>query len=302
MLYSGSTQPRPPPFLLLLLIAAGAVGHSPSPEATGRAATTRPSWEASHYSSMWTKVETAAGSARGSGRWGHVLDAGSGASSLGWLGSLPCESVVAVTAASATLLEMKAVLKDNKLLTKQQTSHMRVIRSNWLATGGAALPAALSGPFDTIVMDYMFGALEHFSPFGEHQLLGLLKARLAPGGVLIVVGKQPLPYPNTQGGLGRKRWDALAQPLQIILETERVRDTAMLLAQQRPYREFPRAAVEEAVAGAGFEVAHTFELPIDIHSKTVEGQLDWAVRAAEGECAHFTNRRANRAWILLRRG
>ena len=100
---------------------------------------------------------------------------------------------------------MKAVLKASKLLTKQQTSHMRVIRSNWLATGGAELPAALSGPFDTIVMDYMFGALEHFSPFGEHRLLGLLKAKLAPGGVFIVVGKQPLPYPNTQGGLGRNK-------------------------------------------------------------------------------------------------
>lgn len=80
---------------------------------------------------------------------------------------------------------------------------------------------------------------------GEHRLLELLEARLAPGGLMLLVGKQPAECPDMSGRSGYKRWAALEKPLKLVLDTKRIRDVAMLLVQQRPYREFPRAAAEE---------------------------------------------------------
>ena len=91
--------------------------------------------------------------------WGNVLDAGSGAHSLSWLLGLETESVTALTGDPQT----------KSRLIKQFNSSLResdqIICGNWLNQ------SLLEGQsFDTVIVDYLIGSLNRFSPYLHNQI------------------------------------------------------------------------------------------------------------------------------------
>lgn len=237
----------------LAAAAAAATQLEPSAEAVARSARLS---ESRPKGGVWDYFRTKAEKIRGHRRWGAALDAGTGAESIKWIRALPAESVVAVTAAPWMVAKMK------KNVGNELGEHVQVLVGNWLADGSDALaenPQA-RGPFDTVLADFLLGSIEHFSPFEEEGLLDRLLERLAPGGLLLFCGREPQPYP------GPKRYAAKdhSPGRKILLDTERVRDAAMMLSHQRPYREFPQKWVEAALARKGLEVSPTKIFPMKL--------------------------------------
>jgi hypothetical protein len=61
-------------------------------------------------------------------------------------------------------------------------------------------------------------------------------------------------------------YDDTTLKAKLILDTERVRDAAMMLSHQRPYREFPQAWVEAALTRKGMVVRQTKYFPGEVPS------------------------------------
>jgi hypothetical protein len=52
------------------------------------------------------------------------------------------------------------------------------------------------------------------------------------GGVFMLVGREPLPFPARVGTRGARASDAAPWAARVVLDTERLRDAAMLLSHQ----------------------------------------------------------------------
>lgn len=156
--------------------------------------------------------------------WGRVLDAGTGPRSMSWIGTLDADSVIAVTAAP----DMKSVVLDQiELLNINKTE---VVLGNWFGKE----PLRYGEEFDTIICDYLIGAMDAFSPYMQGAMIRKLLGYLKPGGRLYVLGLQPIPT-NARG------------PGNIISRMKRARDAAILLAGHRVYREYPVKYIESKV-------------------------------------------------------
>ena len=180
----------------------------------------------------------------GAAPWGRVLDAGTGDHSLSWLRTLESESLTLVTGAGARARRLEEGLRVQD----------RALVGNWQD------PTLLfEERFDVVLADYLLGAIDGFAPYFQGQLFGRLRPHV--GGVLYVVGKEPLPdHTPTEGG-------------QAILEIERVRDSCILLAQHRCYREYPQAWVERSLGESGFEVLGAWSEGIVYSAGHIERQL-----------------------------
>ena len=130
------------------------------------------------------------------------------------------------------------------------------------------------GEFDTVLADYLFGSLEYFWPFNEENLMELLVRRVAPGGTLLFIGREPFAYPTSRA------FKALPEASRLVLETERLRDGAMVLSHQRAYREFPERAIREALARRGLVVEARAFFRTRHTARSLAGQLDWAAAEA----------------------
>ncbi len=119
--------------------------------------------------------------------WGRVLDAGTGAHSLKWLLALPTDGVVAITADDG----MKRVIQSDPDICLKSTD--RVVVGNWMNQEFCDALAADANKFDTIIADYLIGAVDGFSPYCQELVLGKLKDFLVPGGSLYIVGMEPIP-------------------------------------------------------------------------------------------------------------
>jgi len=165
--------------------------------------------------------------------WGKVLDAGTGVSSVKWLMKLDtCSAWTAITADE----QMKAnIVADTGVQLREGTDELLV--GNWMDD---AFTASL-GQYDTIVADYLIGAVDGFSPYTQDQIIHKLREHLAPGGRLYIIGMYPIPD-HAQG-------DA-----EIVTEVRRVRDACILLAGHRPYREYPSEWVIRHLEKEGMRV------------------------------------------------
>jgi hypothetical protein len=230
--------------------------------------------------------------ARGHKRWGHTLDAGSGANSMSWLCGQPTESVVAVTAAKSMRRKMKSKLKypckPVELLAEAAKSGQRpagrpnvLLVGNWFGADDSGKPPLTEHPvytaqkFDTVLAEYLLGALEHFAAFNEQKLMDVLAASVVEGGLLLFCGRVPFDYP---GPAGYKNYSKAEQ---IVLDTERIRDASMLLSHQREYREFPPWWVVAAIEERGLEVVKQKEFRNVANLEYVTQQLQWAAREAK---------------------
>lgn len=178
---------------------------------------------------------------QGSTPWGSVLDAGTGQHSLSFVKSLPASRWTAVTARPDPALDIERT--DN-----------RVVVGNWTD------PSLLAGEaFDTVLVDYVVGALDGFAPYFQDAFF----ARLRPHcrGRIYVIGLEPYGAAHDEGGA-------------IVWEIARLRDACILLAGDRCYREYPRAWVKERMAHAGFEITSDQAFPIRYGTRFVNGQLD----------------------------
>jgi hypothetical protein len=189
--------------------------------------------------------------------WGHFLDAGTGPDSARWITTLATQSWTAVTASREMARQTVDATRDRA--RKQD----RIIVANWLD------PELLSGKgFDTVLLDYFIGAIESYAPYFQeqalHRLRPLIKQRL------YVIGVDPY--------VSRLASDETGQ---IVREIGCLRDACLLLAGERPYREFPMEWVVDQLSKANFQVLSARRFSNVYREHFVHAQLDLSLSMLE---------------------
>lgn len=147
--------------------------------------------------------------------WGRILDAGTGVHSLKWIQNLTTDSITAITADNNM---KKSILNDPNVTPLRSCDSLIV--GNWMEIDDSL------GKFDTILADYLIGAVDGFSPYEQDTIIDKLKHHLNDNGRLYIIGMNPIP-------------DNAPSPADLICELRKARDACILLAGHRPYREFP---------------------------------------------------------------
>ncbi|ATQ41098.1 hypothetical protein [Caulobacter mirabilis] len=186
--------------------------------------------------------------------WDDFLDAGTGVNSSLWSTGLGVSRWVGVTGSSGHAAQVRDAVGD-RLRPQDQ-----LIVGNWTD------PGLLRGErFDTVLADYLLGAVEGFSPYFQ----GDLFARLRPlvGRRLYVVGLDPYV-------VGEIPDEAAAMTRAI----GRLRDSCLLLADETPYREYPAEWTVAALERSGFRVLSARRFANRYRERWVNSQLDMALR------------------------
>ncbi len=189
------------------------------------------------------------------GHFGRLLDAGTGSESMRWLASLfdksMIESFTAITADEIMHNRVTAQANELGISNKGQ-----IIIGNWIDgvnknTGMLNFNSRRKKKkdstillhqgeeaelFDTILVDYLIGAMDKFSPYFQDVIFERLNAHLRPGGRLLILGMEPI---SDEGN------DGVAK---ITTDIKHARDSCQLLAGERPYREFPLSWIERTLA------------------------------------------------------
>lgn len=202
---------------------------------------------------------------QGSRPFGSFLDAGTGVHSLRWIATLTERTDNDAEhkrkrVSTSTITDFTAVTADETMrrncqaeVDKLGISHLgQVVIGNWFPPNGGDDKQSLSRidkdedgntkQYDTILADYLIGAMDGFSPYAQDQMIEKLAKRLKPGGRLYIVGLQPIP--DSYGGGDD---DDKNSPQNIICEVRKVRDACILLAGDRCYREYPKDWVERQI-------------------------------------------------------
>lgn len=222
-----------------------------------------------------------------------LLDSGTGTHSLRWISSLMRNSdhlpsddplyVQRYTAITADEIMRKAVVKEADNLGMVDKGD--IVIGNWFAVNdedeGTAANAAGEGEFpsgrsvassnflndqkfDTILSDYLIGALDGFSPYYQDLMLSRLDRHLNPGGRIYIVGLQPVP-------------DQVDDDANIVCKVTKIRDACILLAGHRCYREYPVDWVVRNIQKIPhLRVAKISQFPILYSHGTIVRQLNVA--------------------------
>eukprot|EP00640_Fibrocapsa_japonica_P003398 CAMPEP_0113935562 /NCGR_PEP_ID=MMETSP1339-20121228/2702_1 /TAXON_ID=94617 /ORGANISM="Fibrocapsa japonica" /LENGTH=306 /DNA_ID=CAMNT_0000937771 /DNA_START=97 /DNA_END=1017 /DNA_ORIENTATION=+ /assembly_acc=CAM_ASM_000762 len=203
--------------------------------------------------------------------WGKFLDAGTGLHSMKWVSSRgrsggldsnedPVGGLESWCGVTASWEDAQKIRQDPQVSGVMQDSDS-VVLGNWDD------PDLLKGmTFDTVLADYLIGAMDGFSPYKQDLMLPRLKQHMAPGARLYIIGLEPLP-------------DKSQNPAEdIVCEVRRVRDACILLAGHRCYREFPLEWTERHLTGSGFRVVESKKLPIMYSFQSIKRQIDVASR------------------------
>ena len=174
--------------------------------------------------------------------WGKFLDAGTGTHSLRWLSKLQTDSWDAITADEQM---RQKIFDDNEVTIRQTSDH--VLTGNW---ADIEFCSKLPKDYDTILADYLIGAVDGFSPYMQDIIIHRLREHMSPSGRLYIIGMNPIPD-RIDGGLG-----------EIVCEVRRARDACILLANHRPYREYPLEWMKRHLTNSGFKVMHTKKFTI----------------------------------------
>lgn len=205
-------------------------------------------------SALYRHIETL----QGERPWGAVLDAGTGVNSIRWVASLESERWCAVTGSAGEASSATNALSDTK------RPQDKILLGNW------ADPELLKGEiFDTVIADYLLGAVEGFAPYFQPYLF----ARLRPlvGKNLYLTGLEPyVPIERPQ-----------SEAAQIIWEIGRFRDACILLKGAMPYREFPAPWVVDHLKRTGFAVTSVKHFTISYKELFVNAQIKIATQGLE---------------------
>ncbi|GMI35385.1 hypothetical protein TeGR_g1426 [Tetraparma gracilis] len=159
--------------------------------------------------------------------FGSFLDSGTGNHSLKWLLSLERSGCLAGWDAVTADRQMQAGTR-RTLAELAPGSGGRILIGNWAAEATAATPADAiiknangyllpDHRYDTILADYLIGAMDGFSPYYQDLILPRLAEHLEPGGRIYVVGMQPVP-------------DEAPGRANVVCDVRKVRDACILLA------------------------------------------------------------------------
>ncbi|GAA5236856.1 class I SAM-dependent methyltransferase [Verticiella sediminum] len=182
--------------------------------------------------------------------WGRVLDAGTGVHSLRWVSGLQTEAWTAVTASEGMARQVRTAVR------RAMRTQDRIVEGDWTD------PGLLAGEtFDTVLADYLLGAVDGFAPYFQSRLFERLRPLV--GRRLYVVGLQPYVPGFPQDEAGR-----------MVVEMGRARDACLLLAGERTYREYPLDWVLRALAQAGFRVIGHDRFPIRYGRTYIDAQID----------------------------
>jgi len=197
-------------------------------------------------SALFRYIETL----QGKTPWGSILDAGTGTNSIGWISNLATERWTAVTGAEGHAVQVRNVIE------AARRPQDRIVLGNW------ADPGLLEGErYDTVLADYLIGAVEGFAPYFQHKMF--VRMRPLVGRRLYIVGLDP--YVNAAA-------DTPAGEL--IREIGRFRDACLLLTRDRPYREYPAQWVVDHLEASGFEITAAKRFPIRYKERFVNSQID----------------------------
>jgi len=98
------------------------------------------------------------------GPWGKFLDAGTGSHSLKWIQTLETISWDAITADN----QMKeSIERDSDIKTRFRSEIDSILVGNWMDESFCAK----LGKYDTILADYLIGAVDGFSPYMQDIIL-----------------------------------------------------------------------------------------------------------------------------------
>jgi len=190
--------------------------------------------------------------------WGTMLDAGTGANSLRWVNSLDTERWVAVTGSQGEAEIARQALAEADQLRGQ------IVVGNW------AQNDFLQGElYDTVLADYLLGAIEGFAPYFQPYLFRRLRPMVR--GRLYVTGLEPY-IPQIQP----QSVDA-----QLIWQIGRFRDACVLLKGGMPYREYPAPWAADQIRGAGFAVLSTKHFKTSYKDTFVNAQINIALRGLD---------------------
>ena len=254
-------------------VAPAASSPSPSPQSSAGRDTSR--FVYGSNDALFGSIEER----QGTRPFGRVLDAGTGVHSLRWLATLRSErhGMTHCTAVTADVGMQTSCQREVDAMGMMD--HFHIIRGNWfpnpLDPDETFLPDLdVDGGqlFDTILADYLVGAMDGFSPYAQDLMIPKLCRYLKPGGRLYLVGLQPLPD-SVPGDP-----DAT-----LICRVRQVRDACILLAGHRCYREYPLSWIQRKVdaatnVGSGdshrLVLLHSSQFPILYTTATVGKQIN----------------------------
>ena len=183
--------------------------------------------------------------------WGTFLDAGTGVQSMRWISSLNTERWTAVSASPRHAERVSDSIK------QAQRPNDRIIVGNWVDAN-----LLKDEIYDTVLADYLLGAVEGFSPYYQPYLFKRLRPLTRR--ILYVKGLEPyVPTMRPQNTSGRILW-----------EIGRFRDACVLHGNDIPYREYPAGWVVDNLRMNGFEVLTVKHFDIRYKKLFVNAQID----------------------------
>ncbi|MEM9839457.1 MAG: class I SAM-dependent methyltransferase [Pseudomonadota bacterium] len=206
------------------------------------------------HSALYRHIETL----QGDRPWGAMLDAGTGANSLRWMSELATDRWVAVTGSA----------READIAREAAGSAMRA--QDQLTVGNWADDQLLAEEvFDTVIADYLVGAIEGFAPYFQPYLFQRLRPHTS--GALYVTGLEPyVPTVRPESRAG-----------QVVWEIGRFRDACVLMGEGLPYREYPARWVADHVARSGFSVKSIKHFNIGFKEGFVKAQIRIALHDLE---------------------
>ena len=210
---------------------------------------------------------------------GDVLDAGTGSHSLRWMASVlhrdrlleslgdDCGATTTTTTTTAPRVSMRsytAVTADDAMRKRvyEEARELGVEGMGDVVIGNWNDDSLLTGrKYDTILADYLVGAIDGFSPYFQDLALSRLCRHLKSGGRMYVIGLQPVP-------------DAVVGDGDVFCRITKVRDACILLAGHRCYREYPVDWIERHMMNAGLDVVTTRTYPIRYDHPTMVRQIN----------------------------
>jgi len=234
----------------------------------------------------------------GNPSFGRFLDAGTGLHSLRWIASLlereddeVSEETVGLSSKDVTntfIEKFTAITADESMRknvrieasklgidTTDESGRAEILIGNWAndmiyeraesarEVASAAGYLCYDELYDTILADYLVGAMDGFSPYYQDRIFDRLKVHLKPSGRLYVIGLQPIP-------------DKANGDADLFCRVTRLRDSCILLAGHRCYREYPLDWIVRHMKKSGFDIVKTEKHPIQYSYIAMKRQLDVA--------------------------